>query len=88
MIITNIDLNDRLINGLFGTVYDFGFINFSITKVYMKLDDESTGKKAMLKDLYVLNHQVVPIQIVEANIKISKNSSQTFERTQFPLALA
>ena len=32
MITTNINLNYRLINGQFGTVYDFGFINCSITR--------------------------------------------------------
>ena len=52
MITTNIDLNDRLINGQFGTVYDFGFINSSVTKMSLKLDDENAGKKAMLKDSY------------------------------------
>ena len=46
MITTNIDLNDRLVNGLFGTVYDFGFINSSIIRVYLKLDDKNAGKKS------------------------------------------
>ena len=32
--------------------------------------------------------KVVPIQRIEANIIISKNSSETFKRTQFPLTLA
>ena len=67
MITTNIDLNDRLVNGLFGTVYDFGFINSSIIRVYLKLDDKNAGKKAMLKDSYALDHQVMSIQMVEAN---------------------
>ena len=67
MITTNIDLNDRLVNGLFGTVYDFGFINSSIIRVYLKLDDKNAGKKAMLKDSYALDHQVLSIQMVEAN---------------------
>ena len=73
IITRNIGLNDRLINSQFGTVYDFGFISSSITKVYLKLDVENEGKKAMLKDSHALNHQVVSIQMVEANIKISKN---------------
>ena len=83
MITTSIDLNDRLINGRFGIVCDFGFIDSSITKLYLKLDDENAGKRAMLKDSYALNHQLVPVQIVGANIKISKNSSQTLKRLIF-----
>ena len=45
MIATNTELNDSLINGHFGTVYDFSFINSSVTKMYLKLDDENAGKK-------------------------------------------
>ena len=52
--------------------------------MYLKLDDENTGKKVILKDSCALNHQVVSIQMVKTNIKISKNSSQTIKRTQFP----
>ena len=47
MIAAHIDLNDRLVNGQFGKVYDFGFISSSITKFYLELDDENAGKKAM-----------------------------------------
>ena len=87
MITTNMDLNDRLI-GRFGTVHDFGFINSLVTKVYLKLDDENAGKRVMLKDSYALNHQVVLTQMVEENIKISKNSLQTLNEAQFSLTLA
>ena len=55
--------------------------------MYLKLDDENTGKNATLKDSYVLNHQVLPVHMVEANNKISKKSLQTLKRTQFPLTL-
>ena len=41
----------------------------------------------MSKDLYASTYKVVPIQRIEANIIISKNSSETFKRTQFPLTL-
>ena len=49
MIATNTELNDSLINGHFGTVYDFSFINSSVTKMYLKLDDENAGKKQCWK---------------------------------------
>ena len=35
MITSNIDLADRLINGRFGVVFDFAYIDSSITKVYV-----------------------------------------------------
>ena len=87
-ITSNIDLANRLINGQFGVVFDFAYIDSSITKVYVKLDDQNAGKNAMSKDLYASKYKVVPIQRIEANIIISKNSSETFKRTQFPLTLA
>ena len=87
MITSNVDLADCLINGQFRVVFDFPYINSSITKVYVKLDDQN-GKNAMSKDLYASNYDVVSIQRIEANIIISKNSSETFKRTEFPLILA
>ena len=39
MITSNINLADRLINGQFGVVFDFAYIDSSITTVYVKLDD-------------------------------------------------
>ena len=55
----------RLINDPFGIVlglYYLGYINSSITKVDMILDDEKAGKNAMLKDSYGLKYKVIPIQ--------------------------
>lgn len=43
--------------------------------MYLKFNDENERQKAMLKDSYALNHQVVSVQMVEiklANIKIVK----------------
>ena len=70
MITSNIDLRDRLINGQFGIVFYFGYVRSSITNVYLKLDDENAVKNAMLKDSYASEDKVIPIQKVEANIKI------------------
>ena len=88
MITSNIHLSDWVVNGQFGIVFDFGYISSSITKVYLKLDDEKASNNAMLKDPYASKQKIVPIQKIETNIKINKNSSETFKRTQFPLTLA
>ena len=69
-------------------VFYFGYVRSSITNVYLKLDDENAVKNAMLKDPYASKDKVIPIQKVEANIKINKSSSETFKRSQFPLTLA
>ena len=48
-----------------------------------KLNDEDAGKRAILKDSYALNYEVVRIQMIKANFKINKNSSQALLKTQF-----
>ena len=68
-------------------MFDFAFNDSLIKKVYVKLDDQNAGKNKMSKDLYASNYKVVPIQRIEVNIIISKHSSETFKRTQFPLTL-
>ena len=50
MITSNINLADRLINDQFGVVFDFPYIVSSVTKVYVKLDDQNAGKNAMSKE--------------------------------------
>ena len=85
IITSNTDLADRLINGQFGVLFDFAYIDSPITKVYVNLDEQNAGINAILKDLYASNYKVMRIQRVKANIIISKNSSETFKRTQFPL---
>ena len=87
MITSNIDLSGWLINGQFGMAFDFGYVCSSITKVYLKLDDQKAVQNAMLKHLYASKHKVVLIQKVEGNIKINKSSSETLKRTRFPLTL-
>lgn len=80
-------MNDRLINCQFEVVFDFGYNDSPITKVYVKLDDKNAVKEAMSKNFHVTKHKVVAIQRIDANIVLSKNSSQTFRRTQFPFTL-
>lgn len=72
LITSNPGLKDWLINGQFGIVYNFGLTDFSVTKVHLKLDVEKAGKNAILKDSYALKHKVVPIQMVETNIRFVK----------------
>ena len=88
IITSNTDLADRFINGQFGVLFDFAYIDSPITRVYVNLDEQNAGINAISKDLYASNYKVMRIQRVKANIIISKNSSETFKRIQFPLILA
>ena len=88
MITLNINLNDHLINGQFGVVFDFGYIESSITRVYVKLDDENAVKEAISKNVYLTKHRVVPIKRIVANIIISKNSSQNFQKNFISIDLS
>ena len=74
MITSNIDLSNWVVNGQFGIAFDFGYISSSITKVYLKLDDEKASNNAMLKDPYASKQKLLPIQKIEAIIKINKSS--------------
>ena len=59
--------------------------------VYIKFDDNDTGKKAITKhsDLFARHKNVVPIEPVLTKIKIrpGKPSSPEIQRTQFPFTL-
>jgi len=94
MLTTNIDIADRLINGLMGTVIRID-VNPNTRKpivIYIKFDDGEAGKNAIAKypNNYAREHQVVPIEPVLTRIKVrpGKASSPEIQRTQFPLTLA
>ena len=61
-----------LVKEQFGVVFDFGYNDLSITKVYVKLNDKNGGNEAKSKHLYVTKHEFVPIQSIDLNIIISK----------------
>ena len=91
MLTSNIDIDDRLINGQIGTVYNVVLDrNQAVTKIYVKFNDSSAGLSAMSKDSYARIHNVVPITRSAVDIHIHKKitSSPVIKRTQFPLMLA
>lgn len=92
MLITNIDINDRLINGQMGTITKIVINhNTKLSVIYIKFDDSQAGIKAKEKctERYARDG-AVPIQPVLARIKVrpGKPSSPEIQRLQFPLTLA
>ena len=73
MLTSNIDVSDKLSNGQLGTVHSFKFdLNGNIVKVYLKMDDETAGLRAMNSDRFAFQQKVVPIERVEKEIKLTK----------------
>ena len=94
MLTTNIDINDRLINGQMGTIKKI-VINQTTSKpfvIYVNFDDLQAGIESIQKctDNYAREHFAVPIQPVLARIKLrsGKPSSPEIQRLQFPITLA
>ena len=94
MLMTNLNIEDRLINDQMGTVSKIKYNDTSQKPkvIYIKFDDESAGLETIRKsgDLYAIQNHAVPIVPVVAKIKAktSRPSSSEIQRTQYPLALA
>ena len=87
MLTVNIDIADRLINGQIGTVKHISFdLNRSLTKIYIKFDDSSAGRKKINSDTFARQNIWVPIENIAIKVHMSE-SSPTIKRTQFPLML-
>ncbi len=89
MLTTNINIQDRLINGQMGTVVKIDVnINNVPTIVYVKFDNDKAGKTTINTgtNSFARENHVVPIQPVLAKIKVrpGKASSPQIQRIQFP----
>ncbi|XP_057302735.1 ATP-dependent DNA helicase PIF1-like [Hydractinia symbiolongicarpus] len=65
-------------------------ISGKVTKIYLRVEDKSTGVKAMRTDPYALQENVTPVSRIEKEIKFNKQNltSPTIKRMQFPLMLS
>ena len=89
MLTVNVDIQDRLVNGLVGKVEEFKFVNNKVEVVYVSFDDVISGRLAMFSDAVALQHNWVPIKKIETSFGIAKNKVQpSIKRTQFPLTLS
>ena len=75
MVIVNVDINDRLINGQMGTIARIVINQNTSTQseIFIKFDDCQVGVYAVLKctDRYAREKNAVPIQPVLARIKVT-----------------
>ena len=93
MLTTNIDIQDRLINGQTGTVVRIQVNDSNEPKIlFIKFDDENGGKtvRSNAINTFATESHAIPLEPVLAKIKIRpcKASSPEFQRIQFPIALS
>jgi len=87
---TNIDIDDRLVNGQLGTVKHIKVLNRRCEKVYVLFDDAKAGNKRKNADDFARRYGYVLIEKTEGKFGISTNKREivTVTWTQFPLILA
>lgn len=84
MLTSNIDIEDRLINGQLGTVAQISTENGNVTTIYVLFDDADAGQKRKRN-----NCPSVTIRKTETKIKVfPRLAFPVIRRTQFPLMLA
>ena len=89
MLISNLDIDDRLVNGLVGTVKQIKYKNNEVSVVHVKFNDISAGREAMQSDLTAQQQNWVPIKKHQALFGLRKNKQQpSVKRTQFSLTLS
>ena len=89
MLTSNLDIDDRLVNGLVGTVKQIKYKNNEVSVVYVKFNDNNAGREAMQSDLTAQQHNWVPIMKYQALLGFHKSKQQpSVKRTQFSLTLS
>ena len=93
MLTSNINIQNRLINGQMGTVVKIDLSSHKDpTVLYIKFDDVKAGEISIntSTDSFARQNHVVPIEPVLAKIKLrpGKPSSPEIQRVQFPVPLA
>ena len=89
MLTSNLDIDDRLVNGLVGTFKQIKCKNNEVSVVYVKFNDNDARKEAMGSDVIAQQHNWVPIKKHQALFGLRKNKQQpSVKRTQFPLTIS
>ena len=89
MLTSNLDVDDRRVNGLVGTVKQIKYKNNEVSVVYVKFNDNNAGREEMQSDFTAQQHNWVPIRKHQALFGLRKNKPQpSVQKRQFPLTLS
>ena len=85
MLTSNLDIDDRIVNGLVGTTKQIKYKNNEVSVVYVKFNNNNAGREPMQSDVTAGQHSWVPIKKHQALFGFCKNKQQpSVKRTQFP----
>ena len=85
MLLSNIDIEDRLVNGLVGKVKHFKIVNGEVKIIYVKFNDVIAGGNLMHSDAIGRSNSWVPIHKIEVIFGLSKNRTHLCVKcTHFP----
>ena len=62
MLTINIDLEDRLVNGLVGKVMYLRYANDEVKVIYVKFNNQNAGQQAIQSNIFARQRSWVPIQ--------------------------
>ena len=85
---SNLDTDDKLVNGSVGTVEQIKYKNNEVTVVYVKLNHNNAGRESMHSDVTTRQHNWAPIKKHQSLFDLRKNKQRpSVKRTKFPLSL-
>ena len=73
MLTINIDLEDRLTNGLVDKVMYLRYVNDEVKVIYVKFNDQNSGQQAIQSDIFARQRNWLPMQKYETTFPIKKN---------------
>ena len=81
MLTTNVDAEDRLINGQIGTVAKMNRVSSKPEVIYVKFDDQNVGQVRIIKsqDRYAIANGAVPVTSVLGRLKVKENRQSSLE---------
>ena len=74
MLIANVNIEDRLVNGRIGKVMRFKIVNNKVTAIYMKFNDANAGLMTMQSSYLARQQHWVPIRKHKVSFRLKKIS--------------
>ena len=85
MLTSNLDIDDKLVNGLVWTVIQIKYKNDEVSVAHVKFNDNYAGREAMQSDVTAQQHNWLPTRKHQALFRLRKDKQQpSLKRKQFP----